>query len=170
MLKDKPELLDELQSLFKLEGDVLLRKYKRGRGWLPAILSDTTGGYHRVGLPSGRGVTVHKLVWALTFQELPAKDKEIDHIDGDRKNNKVSNLRVVTKAQNQSNRKPNSLGASTYKGVYKSGEKWISSISKDKVRTYLGTFCTEVAAAEAYNAAAITLNDNYRRINHFTQC
>ena len=51
----------------------------------------------------GRSYKAHRLAWLLTFGEWP-KD-EIDHIDGDRSNNRLGNLRDVPHKVNQMNQK-----------------------------------------------------------------
>lgn len=59
-------------------------------------------------------------------------DKMVDHIDGNRLNNKKSNLRVATKSQNQMN--------VDYLGVYPNKEKWIAKIKRNQKQVHLGVF------------------------------
>ncbi len=72
-------------------------------------------------------------------------NNHIDHIDGDRTNNHISNLRVVTQAENNQNLAP-------ARGYYfnKSLKKWQSQISINNIQTYLGVFKTEQEAKQAY--------------------
>jgi hypothetical protein len=154
-----------LSRLFELRGDVLYRRYKKG--WRPAKLSSSSGGYLRVGLPNNKQVTVHRVIWFLTYGNLPDKTWEIDHINCDRKDNRIENLRLVTKTDNQSNRLANKKALSSYKGVYLQGGKyWIASISVNKRRYHIGTFKTELEAAKAYNSFAEQNNLTNRRINN----
>lgn len=148
---------------YDVDTDTLYRKYNLEVR--PAKLSTTTQGYLRVGLSSNLQITVHRLIWFLVYKEFPRG--EIDHINGDRKDNRLTNLRLVSKSQNQRNRKPNSVSLSKYKGVYKSKTigSWISSITFEGKRYYLGTFNCETSAAIAYNKKSKELNDTYRRIN-----
>ena len=58
-------------------------------------------GYKRVGL-NGHNKTVHKLLWETFIGEIP-EDKVIDHIDGNKANNHLSNLRLVSQSENMFN-------------------------------------------------------------------
>jgi hypothetical protein len=86
----------------------------------------------------------------------PPKDKVVDHINGDKLDNRRSNLRVIDQAENVTNSKK-TWGRSKHKGVWFSKEKnkWAATIACRKVRTHLGYFKTEKEAAEAYRIAAM---------------
>lgn len=95
------------------------------------------------------------------------KGMEVDHINGNKLDNRVSNLRVCTKSQNQCNRGAPSDGKSKYKGVcwFKITGSWKADISVNKKRTFLGYFDSEIDAAEAYNKAAIELHGEFAKTN-----
>ena len=108
-------------------------------------------GYYQISL-KGSKFKVHRFVWLWHGYEL---DDEIDHIDGNKANNKIENLRAVKKSQNQWNskiRKDNKSGA---KGVYwfKELKKWKVDIRFNGKRKYIGVFedleLAELAAQEA---------------------
>lgn len=95
---------------------------------------------------------------------------ETDHINGNRLDNRRSNLRVVTKSQNQRNAIARK-GTSKYKGVsfhktkrHKTGY-WIARIQVDGKVNRLGYFKSEVDAAKAYNEAAIKHYGIYAKLN-----
>lgn len=93
---------------------------------------------------------------------------EVDHINGNPLDNRTSNLRFVTKAQNQMNRK-SVVSSSGYKGVTRNKKSWSATIRKSvsgkKVTHYLGTFPTKEEAAAAYDRAAKFLFGEYASTN-----
>lgn len=122
------------------------------------------------------GYAVRSISWAFGRQPLTRihvqimgkiEGLEIDHISGDKLDNRRENLRHVTAAQNQYNRKPNRGGSSRYKGVnwYKAGKKWHSSIKAGGKTRHLGYYYIERDAAMAYNEAAARLFGEYARLN-----
>lgn len=107
-----------------------------------------TRGYLIVTL-SGKRFYAHQLV-AIAFlnHTIDGHKIVVDHIDHDKTNNNVSNLRLVTHRENLSHRKKK--GTSKYTGVSKHGNKWASKISVEGELIYLGLFDTELLAHEAY--------------------
>lgn len=89
-----------------------------------------------------------------------------DHIDGDTLNNRKSNLRVATSAQNGWNRSKMSA-VNKYKGIslIKETGLWDARIHANNQRYYLGHFKTEEEAALAYNEAACRLHGEFARLN-----
>ena len=85
----------------------------------------------------------HRLAWFLHYGTLPINS--IDHIDGNKSNNKIDNLRDVTHQQNHMNR-------TTAKGYSwkKSANKFKSYININKKRKHLGYYTTEQEARNAY--------------------
>ena len=76
------------------------------------------GNKHRLRLNVlGKNMVVHRVVYILCNGEIP-EGMVIDHIDGDPFNNKINNLRAVTKKINARNTKLSSANTSGVKGVY----------------------------------------------------
>lgn len=102
----------------------------------------------------GKIYYAHRLAWLYVCGEWP--ELEIDHINGDRGDNRIHNLRHVTRRENAQNLKTlaKSNKASILPGahLHRPGSKnpWSSSITIDGVSLYLGLFPTEQAAHEAY--------------------
>lgn len=84
------------------------------------------------------------------------KGKHVDHIDGDKLNNRRSNLRLCNSSQNQANRKISKNNTSGYKGVTwrKDRQLWAAMIMLNRKNIYLGLFTNKKEAALAYNNAA----------------
>ena len=111
---------------------------------------------------------VHKLV-AEAFSTNPENKRTVDHIDANRKNNCIANLRFATHAENSRNMKRHADNSSIYKGVslYKRCNRWVARIKFTDKHIYLGSFTSEKEAATAYNAAAIEHYKEFARINIF---
>jgi HNH endonuclease/AP2 domain len=90
-------------------------------------------------------------------------DLEVDHIDSDGLNNRRSNLRLVTKAQNQHNSRPKVSNTSGIKGVRRSKGKWAAEITFKRTKTHLGYFADKEAAAAAYAKASAEFHGQYGR-------
>ena len=91
---------------------------------------------------------------------------EIDHKDGDRVNNLLSNLRPATHSQNQMNSKAYSNNTSGYKGVTwcKKLKKWQARIQINGIRNHLGYFNTAKEAYAAYCQAAKIYHREFARL------
>ena len=93
--------------------------------------------------------------------------KITDHINGDKLDNRRSNLRKATSAENNRNRRKASH--KQYKGVYKSTTKHLESYHSklgigDK-NIYLGSFSNKILAAKAYDNAAVEYFGKFARLN-----
>lgn len=90
---------------------------------------------------------------------LGAKPGEmVDHVNGDKLDNRRANLRIATNAQNQANRRA-VRGTSKFKGVCRqkrphSKDVWVARIVAGGQQVHLGSFDDEAVAALAYDAAA----------------
>ena len=106
-------------------------------------------GYYNVQL-LGKTYLAHRIVWALSRESDPG-GWQVDHIDGNRKNNDPSNLRLVTnRANNQNKSNHSELGV----GVKAMGNKFQSRIRIKGRLMHLGTFRTAEEASLAYQQAA----------------
>jgi hypothetical protein len=99
-------------------------------------------GYYRVGLYKNKKQEfnrVHRLV-ALAFIPLEAGKDFVDHHDGERANNSVTNLRWATRQENNQNRTMNKNNTSGFKGVRFERGKWRAQITIDGKLIHLGYF------------------------------
>lgn len=97
---------------------------------------------------------LHRVLWAMTYGAWP--EGEIDHIDGDRQNNQIENLRIVTRTENRRNQKLSKNSSSGRMGVswYKPYAKWRASISMGGGRSkHLGYFDDIEDATRAWSDA-----------------
>ena len=135
-----------------------------GKAALTAV-SDT--GYNTGGI-LGHVFSAHRVAWAHVHGCWP--NGELDHINRDRQDNRISNLRLATKALNGHNRTPR--GSSRYSGVswYAPQEKWKASVAKDGVFYYLGYFESEEEAARTRDKKAVELYGAAATLNFPQAC
>lgn len=95
------------------------------------------------------------------------KGYHVDHIDGDKLNNRKENLRICTCAENARNRPIQPNNTSGYKGVQliKSTGKFLAIISINRNQIRLGYYETAIDAAMAYNKAAIKYHGEFAKLN-----
>lgn len=117
-----------------------------------------------VGKPEGFKSTAKLHRWIL-FNQKPGYPI-IDHIDGNKLNNKRSNLRECTAAQNSRNARISKNNSSGFKGVSISSDgKWRARIWRDWKEIFLGNFNSAEDAAVAYDKAAIDLHGEFASTN-----
>lgn len=112
-----------------------------------------SNGYIAVAI-KGVSYKAHRIAWLLFHNEWPEED--IDHIDRDKSNNRISNLRKASRAMNSANvgvRRDNTSG---YRGVSFNAEhgKWFAQIISNNKKIFLGYHKTAELASEAYQSAA----------------
>lgn len=107
---------------------------------------------------------LHRIVFFMHHGYLPI---EVDHEDCNRANNKISNLRPATHANNVGNALLSKRNKSGYKGVSwaKQNKKWQASLCKNYKPTHLGFFDNKIDAAIAYNIAAKEYFGEFARLN-----
>jgi hypothetical protein len=122
-------------KVFSYKRGIYLKPGANGRGYLQVMLSKDG---------EVKNKKIHRLV-AETFLEADDEKNEVDHIDGDRTNNNLSNLRWVTSSENHQNVK-------TAKGYYwnKQFNRWQAYIRVNYKHIHLGLHYTEEQAREAY--------------------
>ena len=123
----------------------------------------TACGYPTVSLHNGKQKThkIHQLV-AMAFlgHKLNINKLVVDHIDFDRTNNYLSNLRIITHRENTNQKHMKS--SSQYTGVcwHKQHNKWMSSIKINGKKKYLGYFTNELDASKAYEKELKKINQH----------
>ena len=104
----------------------------------------------------------HRVAWAMHHGHWPADF--IDHIDGNRSDNRITNLRVVTAGQNSQNAgdKPRKVGPA--KGVHPLRDRFCAYISKGGKKFHLGTYASIADAVQARKIAEILLHSHRRSV------
>lgn len=123
------------------------------RKWLLAkgyALSTTRGENRKV-------VSMHRLLMR------PPDGFVVDHINGNKLDNRKGNLRVCIEEENKRNRPASRRNKLGVKGVSRRGNSFYASISKGRLRKHLGSFPTVEKASEAYRNAAIELFGDFAK-------
>lgn len=120
----------------------------------PAITSITEAGYFR-GAVKGKQVNAHRIVWAIAHGRWPKG--LIDHINGDRQDNRISNLRETDHIGNGQNAKISKANKSGHTGISwcKQQEKWKVQLRDNRRKRTIGRF-KELADAVAAKEQAYT--------------
>lgn len=90
---------------------------------------------------------------------------EIDHINGNKLDNRKENLRHATRSQNQANKTKYKNNKSGYKGVRFAKGGWIAQITKDRKTTHIGFYKTAEEAAKAYDEKAKEIHRGFALLN-----
>jgi hypothetical protein len=112
-----------------------------------------------------RGTVNGRTIWLHRFIMRPGRGLDVDHRLGNTLDNRRSQLRVCTRAQNLANRAVGLKSATAIKGVHRhsNGRQFVAYIQKEYKRHYLGTFPTADAARAAYTAASRLLQGEFAR-------
>lgn len=132
-----------------------------------AAAGSPVGGRHRVkgygeAMIDGVGYATHRLAWFCHYGTWPTG--VIDHINGNRDDNRISNMRDVSVAVNNWNRTTSKHARSNgLIGAHfnKRRQKWLAMIGVNYRQFYLGTFDTEQEAHAAYLAAKHKLHQGH---------
>jgi hypothetical protein len=112
----------------------------------------------------GKLISMHRVI----LERMGFKNfEQVDHINGNKLDNRRSNLRPATESQNQWNRTKLVNNKSGYKGVHwnKDRSKWRASIRFNRHLYHLGYFTDPIEAAKAYNDAAIEYHGEFAKLN-----
>ena len=153
------DLLNHLFEYDKETGNLIWKIKKRGirKGSIAGTVK--SNGYLCVGI-NYNSYRAHRLIFLMHKGYLP---KTIDHINGDKLDNRIENLRAATVGQNQHNRKTNANNTSGYKGVSwnKARKKWITGIKLEGKKIHLGYFDNVEEAAEVVRKAREELHGDF---------
>ena len=111
----------------------------------------------------GRAYRAHRVAWFLVYGECP--DSDIDHANGDGLDNRIANLRIASRTENNSNRGAPKHNTSGFKGVTWSKREgfWRAQIQHKHKNHFLGYFVTPEEAHVAYREAASRLLGQFAR-------
>jgi hypothetical protein len=155
--------VERLREILDYDSETGIFRYKQSTSDRMRV-GDVAGwkarGYVKINI-SYETYRAHHLAWMFVHGEFPAD--EIDHIDGDRSNNAISNLRLATRGQNACNIRLRSDNRSGLKGVSwdKNRGKWLAQIKANRKNFTLGRFDTPEQAHAAWATAAKRLHGEF---------
>lgn len=158
------EVSELLEYRPEVGGSCLIRKTDSfsGNGKVQAHAGDRVGSRQKDGYwhtcIKKHYYKAHRLVWLLNIKEWP--NRGLDHINGDKSDNRIENLRLASQAENNQNTPKARDNSSGHIGVdfHKKTGKWRARISVEKRTRHLGLFDTKDNAIEAYLKAKATLH------------
>ena len=129
-----------------------------------AMTAVNNSGY-RSGSVGGVGTSAHRAVWALESGAWPCFD--VDHINGDRSDNRIGNLREATRSQNLANAGVRSDNTSGLKGASweRRRKRWKANITEQGRQRHLGYYDTAEEAHAAYCQAARLAFGGFSRLS-----
>lgn len=160
-----PKKLEEWLTLDEEKGEIFWKQSPTPR----IKVGDKVGykgakDYYRLKL-QGQVFLFHRVVWALYTGSWPKEC--LDHINGDKTDNRPVNLREASWTENRRNTSF-SKGSSRFTGVTwnKATNKWMARFRETGNYRYLGLFNTEEEAATAYNKVAAERYGEFARLNN----
>lgn len=170
-MKSKQLTINGVDIIVHSDGSITKPFHKRNKR---TFGSKHDGGYKHVGI-NRKMFQMHRLVaqaFLSNFLDFPT----IDHIDGDKAHNNISNLRMATNADNNRAHKEKTKGCSSqYRGVYwhKKGKKWSAYCTIDYKNKHIGLFDDERDAAIARDAYVFSEGFSLEGLNFpqkYTKC
>lgn len=151
-MKRKPIDVEELKKVFRLkDGNLerLNRRHKDAKWTAVKNNGNNNNGYCQVRFNSIR-IFYHTIVWVLTTGEDIPEGMQIDHINGNRIDNRFENLRLVTDRGNNQNRKVHRKGKLVGCSFNEREGRYEAKIRIGKKAIHLGRYATEEEAHNIY--------------------
>lgn len=138
MASNKMPSINRLNELFEYREGKLYNKTNRSRSKIGSVAGTYTGRYGVV-FVDGSPCTIHKVVFLMCNGYSP---ETIDHINGDKHDNRIENLREAKRTDNQHNRALNKNNTSGFKNVYwsETKQKWVAGLRHMGKKVSLGVF------------------------------
>lgn len=149
---------EQVRALFDYDAEngwLIRKKDEHGRVVnRPCGIKPGNHGYGRVSI-DGKLYLTHRVIWLWYYGTWP--EHEIDHINQNKMDNRIENLRPATRSENMQNIGMKSNNSTGYPGVYfhKRDNKYQAQIAVNNKKIYLGLFASAEEAFEAYMIAKI---------------
>lgn len=110
-------------------------------------------------------VSMHRVI--MNLKDYKTDTIQVDHINHNKLDNRVANLRLCSPSQNQANGSKGKETSSRYKGVWwhKVHKKWTACITVSGKHIFLGNYADEKSAAIVYDSKAKELFGEFANLN-----
>lgn len=144
-------MIEELRATFDYHEDGYLIRKRTGEPC--GLRANHPTGYALVNV-GGRLLFAHRIIYAINHGEMPG---EVGHINDNREDNRIENLRDVSTSENQHNSKVRKTNTPGLSGVfwYAPTQKWVARIRVDHQLIHLGYFTDYEEAVQARKLAKI---------------
>jgi len=165
---------EELSEVFRInESGELERLHlkttqfgKKGEWQVVECKCNTNTGYCSVGF-RGSLILYHSIVYILHYGTIEDNDLQLDHINGDKLDNRIENLRLVSNRENCQNKESHRNGRLQGCCFHKRGNKWLARIRINGKNIGLGFFNTEIEAHQVYCKALTMLDKTVKEIQEY---
>ena len=155
------EIVKAVLDFDPLTGDLIWRRRFQSPQWSGRYAGKPAGSLTRNGYVEisfdGISYLAHRLAWLIAHGEAP---DEIDHVNGNRSDNRITNLRKATRLQNKQNLKTYATNTTGLAGVtyHRPRRRYMAQITHQNQHYYLGLFDTAEEAHAAYLEAKARLH------------
>lgn len=140
--------LKELLSYDPETGDFINLSSGKGRKAKGAVVGSLSPSGYWTSMIDGKNYQHHRLVWLYVHGRFPPAD--VDHRDGNRANNRLSNLREATRSENCQNAALKRNNTTGQTGVWPVGRRWRARLTVAGTHYHLGYFTDKPDADAAY--------------------
>ena len=167
-LPRESKMIEEASRIYRYDHDngglIWIRPVSPGRQGQAKIgfrVGGDDGNGYLMCMLLGHKFKIHQIVWMILHKHFPASP--IDHINRDKRDNRIENLRLVTDKQNGQNRKTTT---SEFAGVSSVANRtgYASRITHNGKKIYLGYFKTKEEARDAYIIASREIRGDYSAV------
>lgn len=155
---------EQVRELFDYDPMIGIFTWKKSRGnqfTKPGMKAGSKDTYGHIGIEiKGKTYLAHRLAWLFVYDKWP--EHQIDHINRNREDNRIENLRDVIGIENAKNKGNYNNNTTGLKGVTLKKGKFISQITIEGKCKYLGSFKT---AEDAHNAYMNAFNERSENEN-----
>jgi hypothetical protein len=140
------------ESFYYVDGDLFFKPFTGSRNRVSRLSNRRLGYRNKDGYFIAQWrhhkMYLHRMIFLYHHGYLP---EQVDHIDGNKGNNKIENLRAANNALNMHNTVKRKDNTSGIKGVWycKRSQRWIAEFVFNKKKTHVGSFLSKEEAAQA---------------------